>query len=122
MGVRRDDAWNYNNGSRGGINGYRGGSNDVSRACNNGFQRGQRRLVSAGFLNVNGWNTDKTNNYCLQAACVGKLNHDIIGIAEAHLTKTNNIRLDGYSWFGKNKTVVICKYKEWFRWGQFLDK
>ena len=34
------------------------------------------------------------------------MNLDILGIAETHLTKANNIDLDGYTWFGKNRQLL----------------
>ena len=53
------------------------------------------------------WNSDKdSDNYCLRAACVEKLNLNIIGIAESHLTKGQKIELEGYSWYGNNRQLL----------------
>ena len=39
------------------------------------------------------------------------MNLDIIGIAELHLTKTKNLELDGYSWFGKKRQFLHVNAK-----------
>lgn len=60
--------------------------------------------MSAGFWNVRGWNTDKqSDSYRLRLSCLEYLEVDILGLAETHLSGSNVLDIDGYSWFGNNR-------------------
>jgi len=63
--------------------------------------------VSSGFWNVRGWNGNQSSdNYLLRAQCINHLDHDIIGIAETHLLRSESINLQGYTWFGNNRKYI----------------
>ena len=56
---------------------------------------------------MRGWSVNtSTDNNILRSSCVINSSIDIIGIAETHLLGRNVLHLDGYTWFGYNRTNI----------------
>ncbi|MES9880125.1 MAG: reverse transcriptase family protein [Sedimenticola sp.] len=54
---------------------------------------------------MNGWNTGfETENYITRASCVREVDCDLIGIAETYLKGSTVLKMDGYTWYGVNRT------------------
>lgn len=65
-----------------------------------------------GCWNVNGWKLNKnTDNYQVRAECVKHLNTDVIAVVETHLTDVNTLEMNGYKWWGHNRTNLNCRAK-----------
>ena len=53
------------------------------------------------------WNTNpNSDNAILRSACIKALNLEIVGIAETHLLDNNTISVEGFRWYGQNRTSI----------------
>ena len=54
---------------------------------------------------MRGWNPDvETDNFKLRQSCIESCDLDIIGVAETHLYDAQTIKLNGFEWYGMDKT------------------
>ena len=61
---------------------------------------------------MRGWNVNRdSENYQVRQRCVELCNIDIIGIAESHLISDEQLIIDGYSWFGHNRSGLHKRAK-----------
>lgn len=51
------------------------------------------------------------DNYILRESCLLKCDLDILGIAETHLLHDNVLQVEGYKWFGLNRTIIHKRAK-----------
>ena len=90
-------------------NSSRDNSRQESRSEERQYSRRPYRnyKATAGFWNVRGWNTNpNSDNAILRSACIKALNLEIIGIAETHLLDNNTISVEGFRWYGQNRTSI----------------
>ena len=60
-----------------------------------------------------GWAQRKdTDSFMFRKELLNHLDLDIIGIAETHLLNTQVIEIDGYSWFGNNRSNIHIRAKK----------
>ena len=60
-----------------------------------------------------GWAQRKdTDSFMLRKELLNHLDLDIIGIAETHLLNTQVNKIDGYSWFGNNRSNIHIRAKK----------
>lgn len=52
-----------------------------------------------------------SENHTLPSTCLLSRDIDIIELAETHITSSNEINFDGYSWFGNNETLLHANSK-----------
>ena len=55
--------------------------------------------------------TELLNICILRKSIICKCNFDILCLCETHLTDNNVINIDGYVWFGHNRTVIHVHYR-----------
>ena len=53
-----------------------------------------------------------TDSFMLRKELLNHLDLDIIGIADTHLLNTQVIEIDGYSWFGNNRSNIHIRAKK----------
>ena len=56
---------------------------------------------------MRGWRTDCfSDNHILRSSCVLNCDIDILGISESHLTGSEVLHLEGFTWFGHNRKEI----------------
>ncbi len=56
---------------------------------------------------MRGWKREKhTDNYIVRHRCIDLCKLDIVGVAETHLLRDEQLKIEGYEWFGNNKTCI----------------
>ena len=58
--------------------------------------------------NVNGWTL---TNSKIRESILKKINPDIICLTETHLTQGREIKLEGYHWYGHNRSLLNARAK-----------
>ena len=77
------------------------------RALQGKYQGKALNAIRLGSLNINGCNSTKPQD--LGRRCE-RLNLDIIAIVETHLQNDNQLKVPGYTWFGKNAESRASKF------------